>query len=92
MMGLLEAIYLQQLLGDIYLQQHGPNYQINHYVEDGGGHWTPLGHPPIHLKRVAIASPGPWDHIMTFPKPLQDTLQVLYNPISSQDFYVPRSV
>ena len=26
------------LLGSAYLQQHGPHYRINHYVEDGGGH------------------------------------------------------
>ena len=26
-----------------------PRYCINQYVEDGGGHWVPLGHPPPHM-------------------------------------------
>ena len=42
------------LLRGAYLKQFGPNYCADHFVEDYGGHWFPLVHLPLRLKRVAM--------------------------------------
>ena len=84
--------YMMVLLRDTYLQKRRLYYLIGNYVEDGGGHWAPPGHPLICLKQTDISPPGPWDHHLTFPKPLQELLQVFTKSIYPQDFHAARLV
>ena len=79
-------------LGSTDLHQSGLHYRIDQYVEDGGGHRVPLGHPPLRFKRLAVVSPGPRDHRLVIPVPLEKPLEIRAKAVSPQDFHAPCSV
>ena len=62
------------LLNPAYLHHCGPQYHINNYVEDGGGHWVSLGHHPIRLERVSISPPSPCYRLLSFAEVFQEPL------------------
>ena len=63
-----------------------PHHRTHHHVEDGGGQWVPLCHPPESLECLPVVSSQSHDHLQTTPVRTEDPESLIPHTISLQDF------